>query len=72
MFLSTGEEIYDLFKVDVNHKGGSGHYLKPVHQSFEIPWAISKEEVEGIVMRTMSKVSLLERQVERQVVKVSE
>ena len=65
MFLSTGEEIYDLFKVDVNHKGGPGHYLKPVHQSFEVPWAISKEEVEGIVMRAMTKVSLLERQVER-------
>ena len=63
MFLSTGEEIYDLFRVDVNHKGGPSHYLKPVHQSFSSPWAIDKEAVEGIMTRAMAKVSLLERQV---------
>ena len=72
MFLSTGEEIYYFFKVDVNHKDGSSHYFKPAHQSFSYPWAITKEEVEGIMMRAMAKVSLLERQVERQVVDVSE
>ena len=29
MFLTSGEEIYDLFKVDINHKEGPSHYLKP-------------------------------------------
>ena len=63
MFLSTGEEIYDLFRVDINHKDGPSHYFKPVHESFNSPWAIEKEHVEGIVTRAMAKVSLLERQV---------
>ena len=63
MFLTSGGEIYDLSKVDINHKGGPSHYLKPVYGSFLHPWGVGKEEVDGIMMRAMAKVSWLERQV---------
>ena len=63
MYLTSGDEIYDLFKVDINHKDGPSHYLKPVYESFLHPWAAEKEHVDGIMTRAMAKVSLLERQV---------
>ena len=40
MFLTVGDEIYDLFKVDTNHKDGPSHCLKPVYESFLHPWAV--------------------------------
>ena len=63
VFLTSGNEIYDLFKVDINHKGGRSHYLKPVYESFHHPWGAGKEDVDGTMARAMAKVSLLERQV---------
>ena len=63
MFPTSDDEIYDLFKVDFNHKDGPSHYFKPVYESFFHPWAVEKEHVDGIVARAMAKVSLLERQV---------
>ena len=63
MFLTSGDEIYDLFKVDINHKDGPSHYLKPVYETFLHLWAVEKEHVDGIMMRAMAKVSLLVRQV---------
>ena len=60
---SLRDEIYDLFKVDINHKEGPSHYLKPVYESFLHPWAVGEEDVDGIMTRAMAKVSLLERQV---------
>ena len=63
MFCTSGDEIYDLFKVDINHEDGASHYLKPVYESFLHPWAVGKEDVDGIMTRAMAKVSLLKRQV---------
>ena len=63
MFLTSGNEIYDLFKVDINHKEGPSHYFKLVYESFLHPWGVGKEDVDGIMARAMAKVSLLERQV---------
>lgn len=63
VFLSSGNEIYDLFKVDINYKEGRSHYLKPVYGSFHHPWGVGKEDVDGIMTRAMAKVSLLERQI---------
>ena len=63
MCLTSGDEIYDLFTVDISHKGGPSHYLKPVYESFLHPWGVGKEEVDDIMMRAMAKVSLLGRQV---------
>ena len=59
---SLRDEIYDLFKVDINHKEGPSHYLKPVYESFLHPWAVGKEDVDGIMTKAMAKVSLLGRQ----------
>ena len=63
MFLTSGSEVYDLFKVDINHKEGPSHYLKPIYESFLHPWGVGKEDVDGIMTRAMAKVSVLERQV---------
>ena len=63
MFLTSGDEIYDLFKVGINHKEGPNHYLKPVYESFLHPWGVKKEEVDGIMMRAMARVSSFEKQV---------
>ena len=63
MFFTSDDEIYDLFTVDINHKDGPSHYLKPVYESFLHPWAVEQEHVDGIVARAMAKVSLFERQV---------
>ena len=63
MFLTSGDEIYDLFKVDINHKEGPSHYLKPVYESFLHPWGVREEDVDGTMMRAMAKVSFLARQV---------
>ena len=63
VFLTSGDEIYDLFKVDIRNNEGLSHYLKPVYESFIHPWGVGKEDVDGIMTRAMAKVSLLERQV---------
>ena len=63
MFLTSGNEIYDFFKVDINHKEGPSHYFKPVYEPFLHPRGVGKEDVDGIMTRAMAKVSLLERQV---------
>ena len=62
-FLTSGDEIYDLFKVDFDRKEGPSHYLKPVCESFLHPWNVGKEDVDGIMTRAMAKASLLGRQV---------
>ena len=63
MSLTSGDDVYYFFKVGINHKEGPSHYLKPVYESFLHPWAVGKEDVDGIMTRAMAKVSLLERQV---------
>ena len=65
VFLTAGEEIYDLFKVNINHGDGRSHYVKPVYETFSHPWGVKKEDVEGIMTRAMAGVSLLERQEEK-------
>ena len=62
VFLTSGDEIYDLFKVDINHGEGRSHYVKPVYETFLHPWGMGKEVVDGIMARAMAGVSLLERQ----------
>ena len=63
VFLTSGNGIYGLFKVDTNRKEGRSHYPKPVYESFLHPWGVGREDVDGIMARAMAKVSLLERQV---------
>ena len=62
VFLTAGEEIYDLFKVNINHGEGRSHYVKPVYETFLHPWGMGKEVVDGIMARAMAGVWLLERQ----------
>ena len=38
VFLTAGDEIYDLFKVNINHGEGRSHYVKPVYETFSHPW----------------------------------
>ena len=63
MFHTSGNEIYEIFKVGINHKEGRSHNFKPVYESFLHPWGVGKEDVDGTMTRAMAKASLLERQV---------
>ena len=63
IFFTSGNKIYEIFKVSIYHKEGRNHYVKPVYGSFLHLWSAGKEDVDGIMTRAMAKVSLLERQV---------